>query len=308
MNLGKPPSNSPVLRVSVGIISLVLLISFLFTSPILKAQTRLSLSYPETSGLALVHISGFELGLATLPEGSGLGLSLGDDRSLSLGNWKFSPSVSGMVNRSGSVHFTGGLEASYFDYRIGGWAVSSSSRVWIGSDGYRVGSEGSYTLGNLNLAYDVQLDPGSGGNSIWYPVKEGNYWTSLAGKDFSGFGNVAGSYLTLFGERNFSFGEGNLKWSQGVVLDSRGDPGTLGLVTRLGYRGSFFLAEVDNLSLDGWALQLTGGKLSIGFAESSGEPKEYGISIGYRGDRRFQCKIIRNGYNSEINLNLTVEW
>lgn len=300
-----------ILRISVGLILVVFLLSSGFPSPITEGSPKFSLSYPDFSGLADFELSGFELGLFRSPKDQfGLGMGLGDKQSVSLGNWKLSPFLLGTFS-SGNPDlddFTGGLEASYFDYRVGGWALSSASRAWFGTTGYRFGGNGSYTLGNLSLAYDLQIEEGFEENKPWFPVRKRNYWASLSKGNLSGFGNFSGSYLTIYGERRISLETGKLKWSQGVMLDSRGYPGSLGLVTRLEYRDSLLLVEVDGLKLAGWALQLTGENLSIGFVESLGEQKRYGISVGYRGDRTVEFEIISNKYDPEMTVVLTVEW
>lgn len=311
MTPGNRSSGSSILQVLVGLILIVCLLSFVFTPRALKGRPKISLSYPHFSGQADLDLSGFELGITRTSKGAfGLGLGLGDDRSLSPGNWKLSPFILGTFSSEGvgPDDFTGGLEASYFDYRIGGWALSSTSRAWIGTSGYRFGGNGSYTLGNLSLAYDLQIESGFREKNPWFPVRRGNYWTSLFRGNLSGFENVGGNSLTLYGERRISLKDENFKWSQGVVLDSHGSPGGLGLVTRLGYRDNFLLVEVGGLKLVGWALQLTAEKLSIGFLESSGDQKRYGISLEYRGDRRVGLEIMKSKYDPDMIINLTAKW
>ncbi|MCF7890912.1 hypothetical protein K9M78_06795 [Candidatus Bipolaricaulota bacterium] len=309
----KPGNCSSSRSIIQGLVGLIVVVIFCLalstTNP--RGKTKLSLSYPDFYGLADFEISGFELGLSRSPTSQfGLGMGLGDKLSFSLGNWKLSPFLLGTFSSENPDldDFTGSLEASYFDYRIGGWALSSTSRAWLGTTGYRFGGNGSYTLGNLSLAYDLQFENGFEEKNPWFPVRKGSYWTSLSRGSLSRFGNVSGSYLTMYGERRISLETGNLKWSQGVTLDSRGYPGSLGLVTRLAYRGSFFLIEVDGLKLGGWALQLTGENLSIGFVKSSGEHESYGISVGYRGDRTVGFEITSNKYDPEMSVELTVEW
>ncbi|MEF8837020.1 MAG: hypothetical protein V5A87_04120 [Candidatus Bipolaricaulota bacterium] len=299
------------LRISLGLILVVFLLSLGFPSPISEGRPKFSLSYPDFSGLADFELSGFELGLFLSPKDQlGLGMGLGDRLSVSLGNWKMGPFLLGTFSSGnpGLDDFAGGLEASYFDYRIGGWALSSTSRAWFGTTGYRVGGNGSYTLGNISLGYDLQVENGFEEKKPWFPIQKRNYWTSLSRGSLSEFGNVSGSYLTLYGERRISLETGNLKWSQGVILDSRGFSGSLGLVTRLVYKDSFLLVEVDGLKLGGWALQLTGENLSIGFVESSGEQEGYGIYVGYRGDRTIEFEVTSNKYDPEMSVDLTVKW
>lgn len=311
MTPGNHSSGSSILLILVGLTVLVFLLSFVFPPLTLEARPKLSLSYPDLSGLVDFELSGFELGLTrTAKDEFGFGLGLGDDRSFSLSNWKLSPFLLGTFSSEGLSpdDFTGGLEANYFDYRIGGWALSSTSRAWVGTSGYRIGGNGSYTLGNLSLAYDLQIESGFREKNPWFPLRKEVYWTNLSRGSLLGFKNVGENSLTLYGERRISLGDGNFKWSQGVALDSPGFPGGLGLVTRLGYRDSFLLVEVDGLKLDGWALQLTGEKLSIGFLESSGDQKKYGISLEYRGDRRVGVEIMRSKHNPDMIINLTAEW
>lgn len=311
MTPGSRYSGRSIFRLLGGLIVIVFLLSYGPPHLALGSRSKLSLSYPDFSGQADLELSGFELGLTRSPKDQfGIGLGIGNDRSLSLGNWKLSPFLLGTFSSEGVDldDFTGGLKASYFDYRIGSWAISSTSRVWMGTSGYRFGGGGSYTLGNLSLACDLRVESGFGEKPPWFPVSEGNYWASLTRGSLSGFENVGRNQLTLYGERSISLGDEKVKWSQGVALDSQGPPGGLGLVTRVGYRDSFLLVEVDGLKLDGWALQLTGEKLSIGFLESSGSQERYGIYLGYRGDRGVGIEIMRSKFNSKMTVNLTLEW
>ncbi|MBS3787699.1 hypothetical protein KGY79_05820 [Candidatus Bipolaricaulota bacterium] len=311
MTPGSRYSGSSVFRVLGGLIVLVFLLSFVSPPLAIGGPLKLSLSYPDFSGKADLEISGFELGLTRSSKHKfGIGVRLGDDRSLSLGNWDLSPFILGTFSSEGVRldDFTGGLSASYFDYKLGSWALSSTSRVWIGKSGYRVGGDSSYTLGNLSLACDLRVESGFDEKTPWFPLSKGNYWMSLTRGSLSGFENVGGNSLTLYGERRITLGDENFKWSQGVVVDSLGSPDGLGLVTRLGYRDSFLLVEVDGLKLAGWALQLTTEKLSIGFLETSDNQERYGIYLGYRGDRGVGVEIMRSKYDPKMTVNITVEW
>jgi len=295
----------------ISLLATLLLIVLLHPSSTLHAETRFSLHYPDISGLVDVEIYGFSLGLTRMAGGGlGLGFGLGDKRSVDLGNWSVSPFLSGTLSPVDVEldNFAGGLGVRYFDYKIGGWALSSTSRFWLGTSGYMIGSSGSYSLGNLSLSYDLQVETEKRGKGRWYPARKGNHWTSLYRASLAGFGNTGGNYLALYGERRISLGEEDLRWSQGIMLDYRKNPGNLGLVTRFEYRGSFLLAEMDGLELDGWALQLTGGAWSIGFVESSSEEETLALSVGYRGDRNVVFEIIKDKFETGMSANLTVEW
>jgi hypothetical protein len=312
MKSGNRSTYGSIFPLFVGLLGLVCLFVFISPAPVIQGRTKLSLSFPEFSGFVNLDVFGFKLGLARFPENRiGLGLGLGDKRSASLGNWDLGPLVIGEFSPGESLDqedLSGGLEANYFDYRIGSWALSSTARVWLRTSGYRIGGNGSFSLGNLSLAFDLQYESGSAEKTSWFPASEGNPWSGLVSDGLPGFERSTGSHLTLYGERRITMGEESLKWSQGVNLDSRGYPGTLGLVTRIGYRKSFILAKVEGLSFSGWAIGLTGDKLSIGFAESSGESGGYEISVGYRGERRIGLTVMRKKYEPETDVTVTIRW
>ncbi len=298
-------------RLLVGASVIFLMVYFVFPSPLPEGRQKFSLSYHEFSGQADFELSGLGLGLTLNSKKElGLGLGLGEERSVSFDNWEVGPFLLGEFSPEGVKldDFAGGLEANYFDYKIGGWSLSSTSRAWVGATGFRFGGTGSYSIGNLKLAYDLQVNHGFNGKDIWFPVRGGSYWTSLSRKSLSGFENVTGNYFTLYGERVIPLEDGDVKWSQGVKLDSQGTPGDFGLVTRLGYRDSFLLVEIDGLKIVGWALQFTGEKVSIGFLESTGDQKSYGVSVGYRGERKVGFEILESKDDPDMTLNLTVEW
>jgi len=312
MKSGNGSSCGKSLPVLVGLLGLVFLFTSIYPAPVLRGRTKLTLGFPDFSGFADLDLYGFKLGLTRFPDSQmGLGLGLGDQRSVSFGNWKLSPFLTGTFSPGETPSpkdLSGGLGARYFDYRIGSWALSSNSRVWVGTTGYKIAGSGSFSLGNLSLAYDLQYESGSENRTSWYPVGEGSPWTGLSRQSILGFENLTGSHLTLYGERRISIGEESLKWSQGIDLDSRGDPGTLGLVTRIGYRDSFVMAEVNGLGLSAWTVTLTGDKLSIGFTESSGDNGGYGLSVGYRGERTIGLTVIRKKYEPESAVTMTIRW
>ena len=287
-----------------------LLLVATFLSLNAAGRTRFSLGYPDLAGLADVDLGGFQFGLARFKGNRvGLGFGLGDSRSFSFGNWKLSPFLAGTFSSQGLEpgDFTGGMKSRYFDYRIGSWAIRSSSCASVTTSAYSLSGNGSFTLGNLSLAYDLQYGYGSEGE-FWFPVRDSSYWTSLFRGNIPGFENLSTDYLTLYGERRISLGEESFKWSQGIILDSQGNAGTLGLVTRLEYRDSFFLAKFNEMEVDGWALQMSGDQLSIGFLETSGDRGKYGISLGLKGERNFGLAITGKKYDSEMAVDLTVRW
>ncbi len=310
INLRRP--NNRWLLLPVIVVSLALLFPCLSPSSVVLGESKLMVGYPGYFGLVDLEVEGFRLGLTRTAEGElGLGLALGNKRALSLGNWDLSPFLVGTTSSLAALDpedIAGGLQVSFFDYKIGGWALSSTSRGWLDSSGYRLGGSGSYTLGNLSLDYDLQLDAGEGGKSRWYPVREGGYWTSLVGGSLSRFGNLQGSYLRLSGGKKLPFGEKSLRWSQGLSLNSTDGPLTLGLVGKLSYGKSTFFALVEDMGFAGWGLRLAGEGLSIGFIQSSVGGSNYGLSLAYRGDRRLELEVLGSRNRAERTINLTLRW
>ena len=283
----------------------------IYFSPSATGSGRISFDYPSLSGLSELQISGLGIGFAW-PSGGGLslGLAAGDEWSLKLGKWKLAPFVSGTFQAPdyldlGSV--SGGLKARYFDYRIGSWAISSISRAWLDSSGFKFSGNGSFSLGNLNLAYDVQLEPNPVRKGRWYPLSETSHWTDLTRGSFSGFENVEGSYLTLYGERRFSLDDSAIKWSQGIKLDDSSADDSLGMVTRLAFDNSYLALQVRGLKISGWALRLAGDKLSLGFIESEGGER-YGINVVYRDDYSLGLEITEGRYSSDSRVRFSLRW
>ena len=296
--------------VLVGLLAYILFTSVFFT-PSARASPKLSLDDPKFAGYAAMELSGFDLGIMNWPgDEFGLGVEFGDKRSVSFGNWSVGPFFLGTFSPKGFDldNFAGGVKADYFDYRIGGWALSSISRLRVNGYGYSLGSRGSYSLGNLSLAYDLQYQSVLEEKISWFPFRGGSHWSGLDRGGFWGFENSAGSYLTLYGGRRISLGDENITWNQGLALDYRGGWSNLGLVTRIAYRDSFLVARIRDLRIDGWALQFTGEKLTIGFVEYSGKRKKYGISVGYRGKQSVNLELAEYIPNTEMVLNLTVKW
>lgn len=92
------------------------------------------------------------------------------------------------------------------------------------------------------------------------------------------------------------------------MLDYRNELPAFGIVTRLGYRDSYLLFGVEGLKIVGWALQLSGERMSIGFLESAGSPGRYGVSIGYLGDTEVGFELLRAKQSPKTTFNLTVKW
>lgn len=295
--------------------TLVVLIGFLLivvSAGVRSSGATLSVSYPDSTLIYSFGLETVEVGLTRGSGGDfGIGLAPGKEWALSWANIDFKPFVSGNPSvRDGFdlSGLTGGVKASYFDYRIGGWALSVDSRIWLDSAGYRVASRGSYSLGNLNLDYEAQFETGTGKISRWYPPGESNYWKSLLTGVPSYLGNLEGNYAVLTGERKFSLEGKELRWSQGIHLDSFGSEVILGLLGKVRYRESTFSVLIEELTFTRWKLNLAGEDMSIGFIKSPGKRDGYGLSLSYRGDKRFDIEILGAQNDPATTVKLKVWW
>ncbi|MCF7875472.1 hypothetical protein K9M06_00300 [Candidatus Bipolaricaulota bacterium] len=277
-----------------------------------SAGAKLSVSYPDSTLIYSFELETVDVGLARGSGGNfGIGLASGEEWDLSWANIDFKPFVAGnasVLDGFDLSGITGGVEANYFDYRIGGWALSVDSRIWLDSAGFRLASRGSYSLGNLNLGYEAQFETGTGKIDRWYPPGEANYWKSLLTGIPSYIGNLDGNYAVLTGERKFTLTGKDFRWSQGFHLDSFRGEVILGLLGKVTYRESTFSLLIEELTLTRWKLNLTGEDMSIGFIKSPGRRDGYGLSLSYRRDKRFDIEILGAQNDPATTVKLKIWW
>ncbi|MCF7891112.1 hypothetical protein K9M78_07840 [Candidatus Bipolaricaulota bacterium] len=275
-------------------------------------NTEIAISYPTFSGLVDLKFEGINLGLARpSPGGFGIGLALSEDRSLSLKNWKLNPFLTGNFSESEDPSFfdlTGGIEARYFDYRIGSWMLDSTSRLWLDTSGYRVRGNGFYSVGNLTLNYEFQLEPGVYPDGRWFPRERKSQIGELIGRSPTGISVAGGTYLAISGGKNISVGEIELSWTQGITLDYGGYPATLGLSSRLSYRESFLGVLVEDFRIAGCIFNLSWKKLEVGYIETSGRQELHGIYLKYGKSPRIEMEAIKVVDQSGPTVNLRLKW
>jgi len=275
-------------------------------------NTEIAISYPTFSGLVNLKFEGINLGLARpSPGGFGVGLGLSQDRSLSLGNWKLSPHLSGNFSESedpNSFDLTGGIKARYFDYRIGSWMLDSNSRLWLDTSGYRVKGDGFYSVGNLTLNYEFQLEPGVGPHGRWFPRERKSQIGDLIERSPTGISGAGGTYLAISGGKNISMGKIELSWTQGITLDYGGYPATLGLSSRLSYRESFLGVLVEDFRIAGCIFNLSWKKLEVGYIKTSGKQVLHGIYLKYGKSPRIEIEAMKVVDQSGPTVNLRLKW
>lgn len=275
-------------------------------------NTEIAVSYPTLSGLVDLKFKGINLGLARRSSGGfGIGLALSEDRSLSLGNWKLVPFFTGNFLESDNPGFhdpVGGIVARYFDYRIGSWMLDSNSRLWLDTSGYRVKGDGFYSVGNLTLNYEFQLEPGVDLDGRWFPRESKSQIGDLIGRNPTGIYGAGGTYLAVSGGKNISVGEIELSWTQGVTLDYGGYPATLGLSSRLSYRESFLGVLVEDFRIAGCIFNLSWKKLDIGYIKTSRKQELHGIYLKYGKSPRIEMEAIKVVDKSGPTVNLRLKW
>lgn len=274
--------------------------------------SEITVSYPTFSGLVDLKLGGINLGLARPSLGGfGVGLALSGDRSLSLGNWKLSPFLSGNFWESESPSFhdlTGGIEARYFDYRIGSWMLDSTSRFWLDTSGYRLRGDGFYSVGVLTLNYEFQLESGAGKYGKWFPRERKSQIGELIGRSPTGICPSEGTYLTVSGGKNISLGEVELSWTQGITLDYGGVPATLGLTSKLSYGESSLGFLVEDFRIAGYTVNLSWKKLTIGYTKTGGDQVLHGIFLKYRKSPRIELEVMKVVDQSGPTINLRLKW
>jgi len=275
-------------------------------------NTEIAVSYPTLSGLVDLKFKGINLGLARRSSGGfGIGLALSEDRSLSLGNWKLSPFFTGNFLESDNPGFhdpAGGIEARYFDYRIGSWMLDSNSRLWLDTSGYRVKGDGFYSVGNLTLNYEFQLETGVDPDVRWFPRERKSQIGDLIGRNPTGIYGAGGTYLAVSGGKNISVGGIELSWTQGVTLDYGGYPATLGLSSRLSYRESFLGFLVEDFRIAGCTFNLGWKKLDVGYIRNSRKQELHGIYLKYGKSPRIELEAIKAVDQSGSTVNLRLKW
>ncbi len=291
---------------------LLFFILFIAAGPA-SGKSELSLTYPGPGVRADLETGPLSFGLFRSREGDyGFGLAPGQWGSFSWKGFELKPFlVGGKFFSTGSLSltdFTGGLESSYFDYRIGGWAFSSESRLWFDTRSFSLSSYGAYTLGNLNLEFDIVFGTDPDAGNRWYPAREKGYWKALFRRDFGYFNPAYRRYFFLGGERRFSLGGVKFKWSQGINLDSRGDGVTLGVMGQLSHEGSKFAFLVEESVIRSWRLVLSGANLDIGFVGATQSGSGYGLSLTYRGERKLTVELLQEKDLAATRINMSLRW
>lgn len=296
-------------------------------APVLVLASMLLLSFPaaeagaentllsSTKGpsfLAVGELSGYGIGATRTREGGyGLGFSLSKSLVPAPENWDYRPFLVGLASpreEPGLEWITTGIAASYFDYRIGGWALSSDSIAWIRGSNYRLSSTGSFTVGNIGLSYDIGLSgPGDAGN-FWFPLKEGTEFTDLYRESSRSVANTRGNYLLFGGSKGLSLGKERLTWSQGVSLDLREENPGLELVTDLNYMGNSVSFSLGDLSLERWSIQLKLNKFVLGYISSGSYVSRRAVSLGYRGEVGIDFELVTSTAGKDRFFNLTARW
>lgn len=310
---GKEPTKwgSSVTGLLVGL-SAFLVVSLLACSPRAMGQGALSLSTYEPSFLADISLNGYGLGMKRASGGSyGLGLSLTEELLPETGDWEFRPFLSATLPPGEEPELdqlTAGIDTSYFDYRIGGWTLSVDSLFWMNRSSQRLASSGAFSVGNINLSYELGVSGEGSDSSFWFPRVKESEFTHLYKESLAGIENPQGNYLTLSGGNVFTVEEERLTWTQGVSLDYRKEPASLTMGTDISYKGSSLSFLVDQLRLARWSLELKWDKIIMGYMSSGNFHDWQGVLLGYRGDIEFDLEFARKSSNSDSKLNLVVRW
>lgn len=303
----KPPgSKSALLILLVGTLLLF------FSYPGSSAENTLSLSTSGPALLATGELNGYGLGITrNRNEEYGLGFSLSKSLVPAPDNWNYQPFLTGLLSpedEPGWDALSAGLMASYFDYRIGGWALSSDSIAWIRRSNYGLSSTGSFTIGNIGLSYEMGLYGSGDGTNFWFPLKQKTEFSQLYHESPGGISNSRSSYILFSGSKGLSLGGERLTWSQGIGLDFREKSPNLELVADLNYLGNSASLLISDLSLERWSLQVKIGKLVLGYISPGSYLSGHGLSLGYRGNLEVDLELVTRDRKRDRVFNVLLRW
>lgn len=289
-----------------------LVIFFLTFSPVATGEGVLTLNTSGPGLFADISLNGYGLGMRRTPGGRyGLGLSLSEELLPETGNWEIRPFSTGLLHPGKKPEWdtvTVGINTNYFDYRIGGWTLSVDSLFWLNTSGYRLASNGAFSVGKVNLNYELRTSDSMSDEHFWFPRSGESEFTHLYRGSLTGIRAPGENYLTASGGKSIPLGDNRLTWTQGVSLDYQGRTANLAMGTDISYRGSSLAFLIDNLRLKSWSLRLKGDKISIGYL-SIGDYRDWqGVSIGYHDDIEFGLELLRKGVNSGNRINLVARW
>lgn len=293
---------------------LVLLVGALilfFSYPGYGAENALSLSTNGPALLAVGKLNNYGLGVTRNREGEyGLGLSLSKSLVPAPDNWDYQPFLTGLLSPDETSWdaLSAGLMASYFNYKIGGWALSSDSIAWVRRANYGLSSTGAFTIGNIGLSYEMDFSGSDEGANFWFPLKKKTEFSQLYRESPVGMSNSRSSYIVFSGSKGLSLGEERLTWSQGIGLDLREDSSSLDLVTDLNYRGNSASFLLSDLSLERWSLQVRIGTLVLGYISPFGYLSGHGLRIGYRNDLEIDLELVTRDHEEDRVFNVVLRW
>lgn len=283
-----------------------------FSYPGYGAESALSFSTSGPALLAVGELNGYGLGVTRNRKGEyGLGLSLRESLVPAPDNWNYQPFLTGLYSpeaEPGWDLFSAGLMTSYFDYKIGGWALSYDSIIWIRRSNYGLSSTGSFTIGNVGLSYEMDFSSSGEEANFWFPLKKKTEFSQLYRKSPVGMSNSRNSYVLFSGSKGLSLGEERLTWSQGIGLDLREDSPGLDLVADLSYRGSSASFLLSDLSLERWSLQVRIGKLILGYISPVSYLSRHGLRIGYRDDLEIDLELVTRDHEKDRVFNVALRW
>lgn len=304
---GEPSgSKSALLVLLVG--TLLIFLSY----PGYGVENALSLSTSGPALLAVGKLNDHGLGVTRNRDGEyGLGFSLSQSLVPAPDNWDYQPFLTGLLspeNEPGWDGFSAGLMASYFDYRIGGWAISSDSIAWVRRSDYGLNSTGSFTIGNVGLSYEMDFSGSGDGANFWFPLKKKTEFSQLYRDSPVGISNSRSSYILFSGNKGLSLGEERLTWSQGIGLDFREASSGLDLVTDLNYRGNSASFLLSDLSLERWSVRVKIGKLVLGYISPFSSLSGHGLRIGYRNDLEIDLELVTRDPEKDRVFNVALRW
>jgi len=276
------------------------------------AKNTISFSTDGPALLATGELNGYGLGITRSRAGEyGLGFSLSQSLVPAPENWDYQPFLTGLLSAEdepGWDTLSAGLMASYFDYRIGGWALSADSIAWVRRSSYGLSSTGSFTIGNIGLSYELGLSGAADGANFWFPPKQKTEFSQLYRESPGGFSNNRNDYLLFGGSKRLSLKEESLTWSQGVGLDLREESPDLELVADLNYLRNSATFLVSDLSLKRWSLQVKIGKLVLGYISPDGYLSGHGLRIGYRDDLKIDLELVTRNRKRDRVFNVALRW
>lgn len=288
-----------------------LLVLFGF-SPTVTGEARLSFGPSGATFLGEVNFSDQTLGLTRTLQGEyGLGLSLSEEALPAPENWELRPFVSGLFESGQDLRSTriaAGLEASYLDYQIGGWALSADTGVWLSGSGYRLSGDGSFSVGKLGLNYELGLSNPGPESDFWFPSTKDSDFSHLYRLGRIGRKYPRDSYLNLSGGRQFTVGENRLSWTQGLSLDFLEETPSLAMATRVDYENSNLSFLFDELRFERLSLQLKDERLSIGYTSTGLRGGWRGVFLGYHGEVELGLEFLRKTGVPESKVNLFLRW